>query len=416
LTSEGGLMPEVELENVAPRPRQNGGARGAKREAASGEVDRWRELGTHAPGVIALLTLDGRVALLSGALFSREPSDWVGRALAPALGGEAERALEAALEQLRPAVAAGKTSVLELELTLEGNAERARTYRVRLMSLQGEQRSQASFSAFVTDISERAAREQSLREREALLSRTQKAAQLAFMAGGVAHDFNNLLTVIVGAADLLGEEAPPGSVQRAELLQIQRAGERATEITRQLLAFSRREPSVPCRVDLAARALELQGLWRHTLSSHTRFELTRTADLWRVWCDPLHVEHVLTHLFLNARQAMPRGGLLGVSLRNREIASFESHGGVMVGAGQYVELRVSDTGPGSTPAALALVFEPFFSAKQGEVSTDLSLPLVRSLVVQSLGHVWAESEPGCGTTFVVLWPRSRRSRSGARKL
>jgi two-component system, cell cycle sensor histidine kinase and response regulator CckA len=403
-------MPEVELQNVAPR--QNGGARAGKRESAS-EAARWRELCANAPGVIVLLTRDGRVVALSGALFSREPSEWVGRALAPTLSGEAGRAIDGALEQLRTAQTDGETSAIELELTLEG--ERARTHRVRLMSLQGEQRGQAAFSAFVTDISERAASEQALRESEALLCRRQKAAQLAFMAGGVAHDFNNLLTVIVGAADLLGEEAPPGSVQRGELLQIQRAGERATEITRQLLAFSRREPSLPRRVDLAARVLELQGLWRHMLGANTHFELTRTADLWAVWCDPLHAEHVLTHLVLNARQAMPRGGVLGVTLSNRAIASFESHGGVMVGAGQYVELRVSDTGPGWSPAALAVAFEPFFSARQGEVPTDLSLPLVRSLVVQSLGHVWAESEPGHGTTLVVLWPRSRRGRSGARK-
>jgi two-component system, cell cycle sensor histidine kinase and response regulator CckA len=406
-------MPEGELEDVAPRATQNGAARTLRRPAASSEGARWRELGANAPGTIALLARDGRVSMLSGALFARDASACVGRPLAAALGGDAAHAIDAALERLRGAASRGQAEALELEVTLGEPAEGARTYRVRLMTLEGEQRSKAAFSAFVSDITEHAAQQQALREREALLSRTQKSAQLAFMAGGVAHDFNNLLTVIVGAADLLGEEAPLGSAQRAELLQIQRAGERATEITRQLLAFSRREPSVPRRVDLAARVAELEGLLLRLLGAHIRLERSHDEGLWPVWLDPLHAEQVITHLVCNARQAMPRGGVLRLALRNLEITRFESQGGLMVGPGQYVELRVSDTGPGMSAAAMAVAFEPFFSARPGEVPTDLSLALVRSLIVQSLGHIWVESEPGRGATFVVLWPRSRRSRAGA---
>jgi signal transduction histidine kinase len=406
-------MPEGELDNIEPRVRQNGVTRAARREGASGERTHWRELGANAPGVIVLLTLEGRVAMLSGTLFSRDASACVGQPLVSALGEEARRVVDAAIERLRRAASRGEADALELEVTLEGQAEGPRTHRLRLMTLEGAQPTGAAFSAFVTDITEQAAEQQALCAREALLWRTQKSAQLAFMAGGLAHDFNNLLTVIVGAADLLGEESPPGSVQRAELLQIQRAGERATEITRQLLAFSRREPSVPRRVDLAARLADLEGLLLRMIGSSIRLELSHDAGLWPVWFDPLHAEQVLTHLVGNARQAMPRGGVLTLALRNLEIKTFDSHGGMMVGPGQYVELRVSDTGPGSTPAAMAVAFEPFFSAQPGEVPTDLSLALVRSLIVQSLGHVWVESEPGRGTTFVVLLPRSRRARSAA---
>jgi signal transduction histidine kinase len=403
-------MQEGELENVA-RARQNGAEGALRREARSGEAVRWRELGSNAPGTIALVTLDGRVSMLSGALFARDASACVGHSLASALGDEARRAVDAGLERLRRAAFRGEADSLELEVAVDPHPDGARTYRVRLMTLAGERRSKAAFSAFVSDITEQAAEQQALREREALLSATQRSAQLAFMAGAVAHDFNNLLTVIVGAADLLGEEAAPGSEQRAELLQLQRAGERATEITRKLLAFSRREPSEPRRVELAERVAGLEGLLLRLLGSGIRLELSHEAGLWPVWCDPLHAEQVLTHLVGNARQAMPHGGVLRLALRNFEIASFESLGGMMVGPGQYVELRVSDTGAGMSPAAMGVAFEPFFSATPGEVTTDLSLALVRSLIVQALGHIWVESEPARGTTFVLLWPRARRSRS-----
>jgi two-component system, cell cycle sensor histidine kinase and response regulator CckA len=254
--------------------------------------------------------------------------------------------------------------------------------------------------------------EQGLREREALLYRGQKAAALAYLAGGIAHDFNNLLTVIVGAADLLREDPRVENDLRAELAQIQRAGARACEITQQLLAYSRREPSVPRTLDLAGQVQGLASLLQLQLGSNIRLELSLPTDLWALHVDPRHIEHVVMHLGAQARQTMPHGGVLWLSLKNLTIESFERHAGLMVGPGEYVQLSVRDTGAGLSQAAQAHVFEPFFAPRSGAGSADLGLPLVRQLVVQAFGHIWLESEPGRGSAFTVLWPRAG-SRSSA---
>jgi two-component system cell cycle sensor histidine kinase/response regulator CckA len=265
----------------------------------------------------------------------------------------------------------------------------------------------------VTGAAQPTADEQALREREALLTRRHKSAALAFLAGGVAHDLNNLLTVIVGAADLLGEDPHVEEVQRAELLAIQRAGERATEITRQLLAYSRREPSVPLELCLESSIGELAPVVARMLGPGIRLELAFGEELWPVRLDPLHAEHVVTHLVLHARQAMPHGGVARLSLSNVRIQRLERRGHLMVGAGDYVELCVRDTGIGMSAASVARAFEPFFAARELPASTDLGLPLVRNLVAHALGHIWIESEPGAGTAFHVLFPRYDERRASA---
>jgi two-component system cell cycle sensor histidine kinase/response regulator CckA len=265
----------------------------------------------------------------------------------------------------------------------------------------------------VTGAAQANADEQALRDREALLTRRHKSAALAFLAGGVAHDLNNLLTVIVGAADLLREDPHVEEAQRAELLAIQRAGERASEITRQLLAYSRREPSLPLELSLEHSIAELAPVLARLLGPAIRLELAFNPELWPVRLDPLHAEHVVTHLALNARQAMPHGGVAQLSLRNLHVGRLERRGPVMVGAGDYVELCVRDSGVGMTATALARAFEPFFAARELPASTDLSLPLVRNLVAHALGHIWIESEPGRGTAFHVLFPRYDERRTSS---
>lgn len=257
------------------------------------------------------------------------------------------------------------------------------------------------------------AEEQALREREALLTRRLEAAALAYLAGGVAHDLNNLLTVIVGSADFLGGDPQMGAEQREELLAIQRAGERASEITRQLLAYSRRVPSVPLEVDLAERIGELAPIITRLLGPGIQLELAFGAGLWRVRVDPLHAEHVVTHLALQARQAMPDGGVARLSVNNVRVERMERRGHVMVGSGDYVELCVRDTGPGMSPESIARAFEPFFAAREQPASTDLRLPLVHHLVAHALGHVWIESGARKGTVFHVLFPRFERAEGGA---
>jgi two-component system cell cycle sensor histidine kinase/response regulator CckA len=255
--------------------------------------------------------------------------------------------------------------------------------------------------------------ERALREREALLTRRHKSAALAFLAGGVAHDLNNLLTVIVGAADLLGEDPHFEEAQRAELLAIQRAGERASQITRQLLAYSRREPSVPLELNLHGSIGELAPVLVRMLGPGIRLELAFGPELWPVRLDPLHAEQVVTHLVLQARQAMPHGGVARLSLSNVHFERLARRGPLLVGAGDYVELCLRDTGTGMSAASISRAFEPFFAARELPASTDLSLPLVRNLVAHALGHIWIESEPGAGTVFHVLFPRYDESRASS---
>lgn len=247
--------------------------------------------------------------------------------------------------------------------------------------------------------------EQVLREREAALARRHKSAALAFLAGGVAHDLNNLLTVIVGSAELLAEDPRTLSEQRDELLEIQRAAERASEIARQLLAYSRREPSAPRELDLAGCIVELSSLLPRLLGPSIRLELSLEDGLWPVRFDPLHAEHVITHLALWARDAMPQGGVSRVSAHNVRVERMERRGNVMVGSGEYVELCLSDTGPGLSAERIERAFEPFFAARDLSAPTDLTLPLVRNLVAQAFGHIWIESAAGQGTVFHVLLPR-----------
>jgi signal transduction histidine kinase len=396
----GGGLGGVELRGQGNGMRRNG-RRDPDPEQASPRLLELARLAESAPGALVSMSLQGRVHSVSSTLCGREPEFWLGRELPEALGSDAGRTLAQALRTLRRGQAP-----LEVEVAVAARGTPT-IQRFRLSRLSGASHGAArAVSAFVVDVTAERAAEKALRERDELWYRSQKSAALAFLAGGVAHDFNNLLTVIVGAADLLREDERVESELRAELGQIHRAGERAAEITQQLLAYSRREPSVPRLLDLSSEVQEHASLLARQLGSSIRLELSLSPDLWEVHLDPLHVEHVLTHLGLYARQMMPHGGVLWLSSKNLVVESFERHSGSMVGPGEYVQLVLRDTGPGLSDAAQGRVFEPFFAAPPGAGSADLGLPLVRHLVVQAFGHVWLESEPGRGNVFTVLWPRA----------
>jgi signal transduction histidine kinase len=401
---------EAELDEIESHPGEAHRAR--PRDGAASGARRWRELAEHAPGVLLLLGHGGVILELSAPLCGRAERFWRGRPLAEALGADEGRPIARALAALGRS--AGPEEV-DVPLGVECGEPRLYRFLLGHVGSRAEPGSRALFSVFVSDVTERVAAERVLSEREALLSRRHKSAMLAYLAGGVAHDLNNLLTVIVGSADLLGEGPDPGddTDPRSELIQIQRAGARATEITRQLLAFSRREPSLPLVLDLGTFIRELAGLLARLLGPGIRLDLSFAAEPWMIRLDPLHAEHVVTHLALHARQAMPHGGVLWLSLRSIHVDSFQRKSGVMVGPGDYVELSLRDTGIGMSLAAMERAFEPFFAAEHLPGSTDLGLPLVRNLVVQAFGHIWVESEAGRGTVFHVLFPRYDEQRVSA---
>jgi PAS domain S-box-containing protein len=256
------------------------------------------------------------------------------------------------------------------------------------------------------DVTARRLAEQALRETEDRLRQAQKMEAIGRLAGGVAHDFNNLLTVILSSADLGLLESGVDQTARLEFEEIRAAGLRAQALTRQLLAFSRRQVLQPQVVDLNARVRDLEQLLARLLGEDVEVRSRLAPGLRRVVIDPSQLEQVILNLAVNARDAMPAGGIL--SLETANVVLDDDYAARHVGAttGPQVMLAISDTGTGMDAETRARVFEPFFTTKPKGKGTGLGLSTVYGIVKQSGGSIWAYSEPGQGTTFKVYLPRA----------
>ena len=239
------------------------------------------------------------------------------------------------------------------------------------------------------------------------LQRAQKIDSLGRLAGGVAHDFNNLLTVITGHADLI--QAQPGSHDslRDSVNEIRSAAIRATELTRQLLAFSRRQLLQPRVLDLNASIRESSKMLRRLLGEDVELQTVLAPELGRVKADPGQLDQVLVNLAVNARDAMPRGGKLTIETGNVTVDAEEAQRHPSFKAGTYILLAVSDTGAGIAKEDMPYIFEPFFTTKDQGQGTGLGLSMVYGIVKQSGGWIWAYSEKDHGTTFKIYLPRVR---------
>jgi PAS domain S-box-containing protein len=255
------------------------------------------------------------------------------------------------------------------------------------------------------DVSGQRAAEEALRRSEEQLRQAQKMEAVGQLAGGIAHDFNNLLTAILSYCDLVLEEVRQGDPIRSDIEQIRQAGQRAAGLTRQLLAFSRRQVLQPKVLSLNNVVAETDGMLRRLVGPDIVLDVTCDPGLWYALADPGQIELVLMNLVVNARDAMPRGGRLSISTSNRELTGESSARPNGMRAGSYVALEVSDTGVGIDLANQARVFEPFFTTKDPGKGTGLGLSTVYGIVQQSGGHITLESAPGRGATFTVFLPR-----------
>ncbi|MEK6778636.1 MAG: PAS domain-containing protein, partial [Candidatus Deferrimicrobiota bacterium] len=312
--------------------------------------------------------------------------------------------LEHVKSTFREAVRAGR-KVLHVEYRAVHKDGTVRWISDRRQLFYDDDGAFAYVDGLLLDVSSQKQAEEALRKSEDQLRQSQKMEAIGRLAGGVAHDFNNLLTAIRGYSDLLLLRLDGRSPMRREVEEIQKAGERATSLTRQLLAFSRKQVLQPKMMDLNAIVADTDKMLRRLIGENIDLVTVLKPDLGLVLVDPGQVEQVLMNLVVNARDAMPRGGKVTIETANVVLGEGYSKEHRMVEPGPYVMLAISDTGVGMDEKTKTHLFEPFFTTKEKGKGTGLGLSTVYGIVKQSGGYVWVYSEVGQGATFKVYFPR-----------
>jgi PAS domain S-box-containing protein len=350
------------------------------------------------PEPALLLDVDARVVATNRAMAQRmgsAPSDLVGRYVYDLLPAEV--------------AAARKREVDAVIRTRQGatfeDTARGRSYINYVYPVLDPGGEVTRVAVFALDITDRKLAEEAQRELQEQLRQSQKMEEVGRLAGGVAHDFNNLLTAILSYVDLLLPSIEDPSA-REDADEIRKAALRAADLTRQLLAFSRRQVLQPKLLDLNAIVLETEKLLGRLIGEHVVLRTKLASDLGVVRADPGQLEQVIVNLAVNARDAMARGGTLTIETVNADAAEVRDHEQGEVAPGRYVALRVSDTGSGMDAETRKRLFEPFFTTKQLGKGTGLGLATVYGIVKQSGGFIWVDSEPGKGATFTIHLPQA----------
>ena len=266
-------------------------------------------------------------------------------------------------------------------------------------------RAEQEFAVIARDVSERKRSEAERLLLEGELRQSQKMEAVGQLAGGIAHDFNNLLTVITGYTELLLRRLGREAEASGEIAEVAKAAEQAARLTRQLLAFSRKQILEPRLIVLNHFVAEAQTMLRRVIGENIQLTTTLAGDLGTVSADEGQIEQVIMNLAVNARDAMPGGGSLVMETMNVSLDESYADRHRDAAAGDYVMLTVTDTGRGMDAATASRIFEPFFTTKERGAGTGLGLSTVYGIVKQSGGHVEVETEPGVGTTFRIYLPR-----------
>jgi PAS domain S-box-containing protein len=354
---------------------------------------RYRQLVENAHDLIFTCDLDGHLrsinrAGLAATGYARE--EIVGRAIADLVTPETRPRVDTLLQAARD----GATlTTIEVAIT----AKNGRRVPLEVASwLQGAEGPNRTIQAIARDLTARERYEEQLRQ-------SQKMEAVGKLAAGIAHDFNNLLTAILGFADIAERPLTPDSPARAAIAQIRRSGQQAAALTRQLLAFARRQILQPVVLDLNGAITDLGTMLSRLLGEDVSIAYSLAVDARRVRVDLAQIQQVIVNLAVNARDAMPRGGELRIETTN-VLLGMAANPAVALPPGPYVALSVSDTGQGIPDDVLKHIFEPFFTTKAMGQGTGLGLATVHGIIKQSGGDIVVRTAPGRGTTFTIYLP------------
>jgi PAS domain S-box-containing protein len=301
------------------------------------------------------------------------------------------------LQALNQYMTTGRGALAGRQLQLRGLRADGSDFPLELTVARIGADSRAALTGFFRDITERRALEEQLRQ-------SQKLEAIGRLAGGVAHDFNNILMSIMGAADLMLMQLAPDDAARDEATEIKQSVDRGAGLTRQLLAFSRRQPTRPRLFALGDVVRGMDTMLRRLIGPEVEFEIVSSAQPLMIMADSGQVEQVVLNLVVNARDAMPDGGRVTVRVEEVELDETAALAFIEGKPGMYARLGVADTGTGIDEATRAKLFEPFFTTKEHGKGTGLGLSIVYGIVRQSSGYITVVSEPGRGATFLIYFP------------